>query len=96
MKKVLGITSVLASVALFGASASAQVRQLPVDSYSPYNQGSGGVVMVEPRANVSGTPDAAFPYAAPHEILYVNGVPCRTISLDNGTRTPVACVRQSS
>jgi hypothetical protein len=96
MKKLLGVASVFASVAPFGASASAQARQLPVDAYLAYGQGSGGVVMVEPRANVSGTPEAAFPYAAPHEILYINGAPCRTISRDNGTRVPVACVGQSS
>jgi len=45
-------------------------------------------------APVSGTPASPFPYAAPHEIRTVNGVPCRTI-LDpqTNTRVPVACAR---
>lgn len=45
-------------------------------------------------APVSGTPASPFPYAAPHEIRTVNGVPCRTV-LDpvSNTRVPVACAR---
>jgi hypothetical protein len=45
-------------------------------------------------APVSGTPGSPFPYAAPHEIRTVNGVPCRTI-LDpqTNTRVPVACAQ---
>ena len=37
---------------------------------------------------VSGTPNSPFPYAAPHEIRWINGVPCRTISCP--ARTPNA------
>jgi hypothetical protein len=45
-------------------------------------------------APVSGTPGSPFPYAAPHEIRTVNGVPCRTV-LDpqSNTRIPVACAQ---
>ena len=45
-------------------------------------------------APVSGTPNSPFPHAAPHEIRYINGVPCRTV-LDpqSNTRVPVACAR---
>lgn len=45
-------------------------------------------------APVSGTPNSAFPTAAPHEIRVINGVPCRTV-LVPGTeqRVPVECAR---
>lgn len=45
-------------------------------------------------AAVSGTPNSAFPTAAPHEIRVINGVPCRTV-LVPGTeqRVPVECAR---
>jgi hypothetical protein len=48
-----------------------------------------GTAVAQP---VSGTPDSLFPHAAPHEIRWINGVPCRTI-FDYGskTRIPVAC-----
>ncbi|MBJ6126065.1 hypothetical protein [Microvirga splendida] len=40
----------------------------------------------------SGTPNSPFPYAAPHEIRWINGVPCRTIYDQTlKTRVPVAC-----
>ena len=44
---------------------------------------------------VSGTPASPFPYAAPHEIRFVNGVPCRTVlnPNDRDTRIPVACAQ---
>jgi hypothetical protein len=45
-------------------------------------------------APVSGTPASQFPYAAPHEIRTINGVPCRTVYDHNSnTRIPVACAR---
>ncbi len=46
-------------------------------------------------APVSGTPASPFPYAAPHEIRTVNGVPCRTVlnPNDRDTRIPVACAQ---
>jgi hypothetical protein len=46
-------------------------------------------------APVSGTPGSPFPYAAPHEIRYINGVPCRTVLAPNGdgARVPVACAQ---
>lgn len=46
-------------------------------------------------APASGTPVSPFPYAAPHEIRYVNGVPCRTVlePNDRDTRIPVACAQ---
>jgi hypothetical protein len=41
---------------------------------------------------VSGTPDSPFPYAAPHEIRWINGVPCRTVyDRTSNSRVPVAC-----
>lgn len=44
------------------------------------------------QAQVSGTPASPFPNAAPHEIRWINGVPCRTV-LDHGSnqRIPVQC-----
>jgi hypothetical protein len=47
-----------------------------------------------PGAPASGTPASPFPNAAPHEIRYINGVPCRTV-LVPGTdaRVPVECAR---
>jgi hypothetical protein len=44
------------------------------------------------QAPLSGTPSSPFPYAAPHEIELINGVPCRTVLIE-GTdqRVPVAC-----
>ncbi len=40
----------------------------------------------------SGTPNSPFPYAAPHEIRWINGVPCRTVyDYSSKTRIPVAC-----
>jgi hypothetical protein len=46
------------------------------------------------QAQTSGTPNSAFPTAAPHEIRMFNGVPCRTV-LVPGTeqRVPVECAR---
>jgi len=44
------------------------------------------------HAQSSGTPASAFPNAAPHEIVTINGIPCRTI-LDrtSNQRVPVQC-----
>jgi hypothetical protein len=44
------------------------------------------------QAQASGSPVSQFPYAAPHEVQIINGVPCRTV-LDQGTgqRVPVQC-----
>ena len=57
---------------------------------------TGSVLMAPPAAGapVSGTPNSAFPTAAPHEIRVINGVPCRTV-LVQGTdqRVPVECAR---
>ena len=53
-----------------------------------------GTASAQPSA-ISGTPGSLFPDAAPHEIRYFNGVPCRTI-LDPNTRTtriPLACAQ---
>jgi hypothetical protein len=45
-------------------------------------------------APASGTPGSAFPYAAPHEIHWINGVPCQTVlDRQSNTRIPVACAR---
>ncbi len=48
-----------------------------------------GTAVAQP---VSGTPDSPFPYAAPHEIRWINGVPCRTVyDQTSKSRIPVAC-----
>lgn len=46
---------------------------------------------------VQGTPGSMFPYAAPHEVMTVDGVACRTV-LDSAsnTRVPVACADMGS
>jgi hypothetical protein len=44
------------------------------------------------QAQTSGTPNSPFPYAAPHEVQMINGVPCRTIlDRENNQRIPVQC-----
>jgi hypothetical protein len=48
-----------------------------------------GTAVAQPA---SGTPNSPFPYAAPHEIHWINGVPCRTVyDQTSKTRIPVAC-----
>jgi hypothetical protein len=43
-------------------------------------------------ALVQGTPGSLFPYAMPHEIRMINGVPCRTMyDAQRRARVPVAC-----
>jgi len=46
---------------------------------------------------IQGTPDSLFPYAAPHEVMVVDGVACRTV-IDGTTklRVPVACAALGS
>lgn len=58
--------------------------------------GAIGSASAQPVPN-SGTPGSPFPYAAPHEIRTINGVPCRTILDPNtrDTRIPVACAGQA-
>jgi hypothetical protein len=41
---------------------------------------------------LTGTPGSLFPYAMPHEIRMINGVPCRTMyDAQRRARVPVAC-----
>lgn len=41
---------------------------------------------------IQGTPGSFDPYAAPHEIHFINGVPCRTVfDRQRQMRVPVAC-----
>jgi hypothetical protein len=48
-----------------------------------------GTAVAQPA---SGTPNSPFPYAAPHEIHWINGVPCRTVyDYSSKQRIPVAC-----
>jgi len=55
-----------------------------------------GAAVAQPALD-SGTPNSPFPYAAPHEIRYINGVPCRTVLVPNtNSRVPVACAGQVS
>ena len=96
MKKLHGAVGVFTAAALFAVPMVAQAQQLPVDASASFGRGPSGVVTVAPRAEVSGTPGAAFPFAAPHEIRYIGGVPCRTVLTDNGSRVPVACAGQGS
>lgn len=42
---------------------------------------------------ISGTPNSIFPYAAPNEVQIINGVPCRTVLVDDTYRVPVECAR---
>ena len=42
---------------------------------------------------ISGTPNALFPYAAPNEVQIINGVPCRTVLVNDTYRVPVECAR---
>jgi hypothetical protein len=82
-------------VACAGPMAGAMAAPSPM-GYDVVETGSIARAPVSPMmgAPVSGTPASPFPYAAPHEIRTVNGVPCRTV-LDpvSNTRVPVACVR---
>lgn len=57
--------------------------------------GSGFIVLGTlgtSQAQVSGTPNSPFPYAAPNEVQIINGVPCRTM-LESGSnqRIPIQC-----
>ena len=48
-----------------------------------------GTAVAQPA---SGTPNSPFPHAAPHEIRWINGVPCRTVyDYTSKSRIPVAC-----
>lgn len=66
-------------------------------TFEPSSTGSirveerGGMVSGRP---ISGTPDSLFPDAAPNEIRFINGVPCRTVLVEgSNVRVPVACAR---
>jgi hypothetical protein len=78
------------------ACASPMAGMTPVAQGDVVSTGSiapapGSVMM---GGSVSGTPDSAFPYAAPHEIRTINGVPCRTVlHRETNTRVPVACAQ---
>lgn len=60
---------------------------------------TGSVRSTQPRGQaisgraISGTPGSFFPYAAPHEVQIINGVPCRTRFVDGSYRVPVECAR---
>lgn len=72
--------------------------QVATGTFEPGSTGSirveeGGGRMMSGRA-ISGTPGSLFPYAAPHEVQIINGVPCRTILVEGTeTRVPVECAR---
>lgn len=53
-----------------------------------------GAPMMPQSGAVSGTPSSPFPYAAPHEIRMVNGVPCRTVLHPDGNRRVVVACAQ--
>ncbi|WP_262270716.1 MULTISPECIES: hypothetical protein [Microvirga] len=60
--------------------------------------GGMGAALAQSSPAISGTPGSLFPDAAPHEIRWINGVPCRTILDPNtrDTRIPIACAGQVS
>ncbi len=53
-----------------------------------------GAIVTAAAQPYSGTPNSAFPHAAPHEVTVINGVPCRTVlDRQSNTRVPVACAQ---
>jgi hypothetical protein len=62
------------------------------ENFEPSTTGSVRVGPGTGRA-VSGTPDSLFPYAAPHEVQIINGVPCRTVLVNGSYRVPVECAQ---
>ena len=48
------------------------------------------------QAQLSGTPNSPFPFAAPNEVQIIDGMPCRTI-LESGSnqRIPIQCATPS-
>jgi len=82
-------------VACAGQVSGVAAPMAPVDT-DVVSTGSIAPAPVAPMmgAPVSGTPGSAFPYAAPHEIRYINGVPCRTVfDYSSQERVPVACAQ---
>lgn len=58
--------------------------------------GIGAAQAQQPNA-IQGTPGSLFPYAAPHEVRVINGVPCRTVLDPNtNTRIPVECAGRAA
>ncbi|EIM29518.1 hypothetical protein [Microvirga lotononidis] len=57
-----------------------------------------GAALAQSSPAISGTPGSLFPEAAPHEIRYFNGVPCRTVldPSNRSSRIPIACAGQVS
>lgn len=62
------------------------------DTFEPGTTGSIRTDAGTGRA-VSGTPESLFPYAAPHEVQIINGVPCRTVLVNGSYRVPVECAQ---
>jgi hypothetical protein len=58
----------------------------------------GSIAPVAAQPNpIQGTPGSLFPYAAPHEIMFVDGVPCRAVyDSTTNSRVPVACAGTGS
>jgi hypothetical protein len=74
--------------------------RVPVECAGPTGTGTfepstTGSIQVEELAGqaISGTPGSLFPYASPHEIRIINGVPCRTALVQGNVRVPVECAR---
>jgi hypothetical protein len=58
--------------------------------------GSIGPATAQPNP-IQGTPGSLFPYAAPHEVMTVDGMACRTVhDSTTNSRVPVACVDMGS
>jgi hypothetical protein len=60
--------------------------------------GGMGAALAQSSPAISGTPGSLFPDAAPHEIRFINGVPCRTVldPSNRSSRIPIACAGQVS
>jgi hypothetical protein len=53
-----------------------------------------GLTAVQAQPNpIQGTPTSLFPYAAPHEVQIINGVPCRTLLVNGSYRVPIECAQ---
>ena len=64
---------------------------VPTGTFDP---GTTGSIRVEEMAGPprAGMPNP-FPYAAPNEVVIINGVPCRTVLGAGNVRIPVECAR---
>ena len=68
------------------------MRMLTIVAIASFIALSGLASAQAQTAPIRGTPGSPFPYAAPHEVQIINGVPCRTMyDRQFKTRVPIAC-----